>query len=142
MVANVKWSDLYRWSLVEVEFGTPKKDIDDLDFADINNIVRYGINSNNEFSYRHMAIVLSKNIENNNVTVVPLTQAKYGDENNISRIFLKHEQYKYFLYKDTSILIDNITTIEKKVRIKKIVLKRIPSPLRRKIQKAMFNSFK
>lgn len=26
-MASVKWAELYRWSLVEVEFGTPKKAI-------------------------------------------------------------------------------------------------------------------
>jgi len=84
-MASVKWSELFRWSLVEVEFGVPKKDITD----DLN-----------------------------------------------------HIKYKYFLYKDTSILIDHITTIEKKVRVKKIVLKWIPTPIRRQIQKAMLQSFK
>jgi putative lipase involved disintegration of autophagic bodies len=141
-MATVRWADLYRWSLVEVEFGTPKKDIKEQGCVDIQNEYRYGINANNEFSYRHMAIVLSKNLENSSITVLPLTQAKYSDEDNISRVVLKQDQYRYFLYKDTSILIDNITTIEKKVRVKRIVLKWIPLPLRRKIQKAMFNSFK
>ena len=141
-MASVKWADLYRWSLVEVEFGTPKKDIADKDCADINKDYIYGINSNNEFSYRHMAVVLSKNLENSNVTVVPLTEARHGDENNISRVVLDHKKYRYFLYKDTSILVDSIITIEKKVRIKRIVLKWIPLPIRRKIQKAMLQSFK
>ena len=141
-MASVKWAELYRWSLVEVEFGTPKKDIIDKDCVDINRDYIYGINSNNEFSYRHMAIVLSKNLENSTVTVAPLTEAKHGDEDNISRIVLDHKKYKYFLYKDTSILVDNMVTIEKKVRIKRIVLKWIPLPIRRKIQKAMLQSFK
>ena len=142
-MASVKWSELFRWSLVEVEFGVPKKDItDDLDCVDINSNYRFGINSNNEFSYRHMAIVLSKNLENSSITVVPLTEYKHGDNDNKSRVVLNHIKYKYFLYKDTSILIDHITTIEKKVRVKKIVLKWIPTPIRRQIQKAMLQSFK
>ncbi|PIF04544.1 MAG: hypothetical protein CSA86_01805 [Arcobacter sp.] len=141
-MASVRWADLQRWSLVDVEFGTPKKDIEDKDCADVNTLYTYGINSNNEFSYRHMAIVLSKNLKNSNITVVPLTQTKYGDEENISRIVLDSKKYPRFLYKDTSILCDNIITIEKRVRIKKIVQKWIPLPLRRKIQKTMFHSFK
>jgi len=100
LVASVKWSELYRWSLVEVEFGTPKKDVNDKDCADLNRDYVYGINSNNEFSYRHMAIILSKNVKNSTITVVPLTEAKHGDENNISRIVLDHQKYKYFLYKE------------------------------------------
>ena len=141
-MASVKWSELYRWSLVEVEFGTPKKDITDKDCADINRDYVYGINANNEFSYRHMAIVLSKNVKNSTVTVVPLTEAKHGDEDNMSRVVLDHKKYRYFLYKDTTILVDNMITIEKRVRIKRIVLKWIPLPIRRKIQKAMLRSFK
>lgn len=142
-MASVRWAELQRWSLVEIEFGTPKKDImDDFDCVDIAGNYNYGINSNNEFSYRHMAIVLSKNLENSNLTVVPLTEAKYGDKENQSRVVLEHCKYSSFLYKDTSILIDNITTIEKKARIKKIILKWIPLPIRRQIQKAMLHSFK
>jgi len=119
-----------------------KKDVIDKDCANLNSEFVYGINSNNEFSYKHMAIVVSKNIRNSTITVVPLTEAKIEDENKISRIVLKQKDYKYFLYKDTSILIDNIITIEKKTRVKRIVLKWIPKPLRRKIQKAMFETFK
>jgi len=142
-VASVKWADLYRWSLVEVEFGIPKKDIsDELDCVDVQTKHRYGINTNNEFSYKHMAIVLSKNIHNSSVTIVPLTEAKEGDRDNISRVVLEAYKYKYFLYKDTTILIDNITTIEKKARISKIILKWIPAPIRRQIQRAMLRSFK
>jgi len=142
-VASVRWADLYRWSLVEVEFGIPKKDIlDDLDCVDVINTHKYGVNTNNEFSYRHMAIVLSKNIHNSSITVVPLTEAKEGDKDNISRVVLECHKYKYFLYKDTSVLIDNITTIEKKARVTRIILQWVPVPIRRQIQRAMLNSFR
>ena len=141
-MATVKCSELYRWSLVEVEFGTPKKDVFDIECANISRDYPYGINSDNEFSYRHMAIVISKNIKNSTVTVVPLTEAKFEDKDNKSRIVLEQKKYKYFLYKDTSILIDNIMTVEKKKRIKKIKLHWIPKPLRRRIQKAMIETFK
>lgn len=141
-MASVKWAELYRWSLVEVEFGTPKKAIKDKECVNICKDYRYGINSDNEFSYRHMAIVISKNIRNSTVTVVPLTEAKYEDDKNPSRIVLDHNTYSYFLYKNTSILVDNIITIEKKARIKRIKLKWIPKPLRKKIQKVMFRTFK
>ena len=86
-MSGVRWADLYRWSLVEVEFGVPKKDIVDQDCADLNMEYLYGVNSNNEFSYRHMAIVISKNIRNSNITVVPLTEAKIEDKSNPSRVF-------------------------------------------------------
>jgi len=142
-MASVRCADLQRWSLVDVEFGTPKRDIfGDLDCVDLKDKYRHGINSNNEFSYRHMAIVLSKNLENSSLTVVPLTEAKDGDIDNISRVVLEHHKYKLFLHKDTSALVDNITTIEKKTRIKRIILKWVPLPIRRKIQKAMLDSFK
>jgi len=142
-MASVKWSELYRWSLVEVEFGTPKKCVtDDFDCVDIAKNYIHEINTNNEFSYRHMAIVLSKNIRNSTITVVPLTEFKIGDEKNNFRVVLKAREYKNFLYKDTTILVDNIITIEKKIRIKKIVLSWLPVPIRRKIQKAMISNFK
>jgi len=95
----------------------------------------------NEFSYRHMGIVISKNITNSSITIVPLTATKQGDSQNPSRVVLLNKDYS-FINKDTTILIDNIVTIEKKKRVIDIKLKWIPTPLRRKIQKAMFNSFK
>jgi len=143
-MASVKWTDLYRWSLVWVEYGTPKKDIhatDDIECVDCHSKYRHGVNHDNEFSYCHMGIVISKNITNSSITVVPLTETKTGDETNPSRIVLDKNEYT-FINKNTTILIDNIITIEKKKRIIDIKLKWIPAPLRRKIQKAMLHSFK
>ena len=143
-MASVRWADLHRWSLVWVEYGTPKKDIlaiDDLDCVDCSSKYKHGVNHDNEFSYLHMGIVISKNITNSSITILPLTETKIGDLENISRVVLLKKDYS-FINKDTTILIDNITTIEKKKRVIKIELKWIPAPLRRKIQKAMFNSFK
>lgn len=140
---SVKWSELYRWSVVEVEFGTPKKYVEaPIDCVDLMGKYPYGINTDNEFSMCHMAIVISKNLANSSIIVVPLTETKHGDAENPSRVVLEHQKYKYFLYKDTTILIDNIVTIEKKVRIKKIVLQWVPEPIRRKIKKVMYESFK
>ncbi|MFZ2968373.1 MAG: type II toxin-antitoxin system PemK/MazF family toxin [Sulfuricurvum sp.] len=140
---SVKWSELYRRSVVEVEFGTPKKYVEaPIDCVDLMGKYPYGINTDNEFSMRHMAIVISKNLANSAIIVVPLTETKHGDAENLSRVVLEHQKYKYFLYKDTTILIDNIVTIEKKVRIKKIVLQWVPEPVRRKIKKVMYESFK
>ena len=142
-MASVRWADLFRWSLVDVEFGDPQKDIyQGLDCVNIERDFTDGINADNEFSHRHMAIILSKNLENNTLTVVPLTAAKPGDEKQISKIVLEGHKYRLFLNKDTSILIDNIVTIDKKARIQKIRLKWIPRPIRKQIQKAMFESFK
>lgn len=143
-MASVRWADLYRWSLVWVEFGTPKKDIhatDDIECVNCNSKYKHGVNHDNEFSYCHMGIVISKNITNSSITVVPLTETKLGDETNQSRIVLDKNEYS-FINKNTTILIDNIITIEKKKRIIDIKLKWIPAPLRRKIQKAMLHSFK
>jgi len=142
-MASVKWANLYRWSLVWIEYGTPKKDIhkiDDIECVDCNSKYRHGVNHDNEFSYKHMGIVISKNIKNSSVTVLPLTETKYEDYNNPSRVILKNEDYT-FINKNTTILIDNIMTIEKKKRIIDIKLKWIPMPLRRKILKSMFISF-
>ncbi|MCT7592396.1 type II toxin-antitoxin system PemK/MazF family toxin [Aliarcobacter butzleri] len=143
-MSSVRWADLHRWSLVWVEYGTPKKDIlaiDNLDCVDCNSKYKHGVNHDNEFSYLHMGIVISKNITNSSITILPLTETKIGDLENISRVVLLKNDYG-FINKDTTILIDNITTIEKKKRVVGIKLKWIPSPLRRKIQRAMLSSFK
>jgi mRNA-degrading endonuclease toxin of MazEF toxin-antitoxin module len=142
-MASVRWADLYRWSLVWIEYGTPKKDIhatDDIECVNCNSKYRHGVNHDNEFSYKHMGIIISKNIKNSSVTVVPLTETKPGDENNPSRVILKKND-NFFINKDTTILVDNIITIEKQKRIVDIKLKWIPTPIRRKILKSMFISF-
>ncbi|MDY0193457.1 MAG: type II toxin-antitoxin system PemK/MazF family toxin [Aliarcobacter butzleri] len=142
--SSIKWINLNRWSLVSIEFGTPKKGIlntDDIECVNCNSKYKHGVNHDNEFSYNHMGIVLSKNIANSTIVVAPLTETKPGDENNPSRIILKKDDYN-FIYKNTTILIDNLITIEKKKRIIDIKLKWIPLPLRRKILKCMFVSFK
>lgn len=124
-MASVRWADLHRWSLVWVEYGTPKKDIlaiDDLDCVDCSSKYKHGVNHDNEFSYLHMGIVISKNITNSSITILPLTETKIGDLENISRVVLLKKDYS-FINKDT--------TIEKKKRVIKIELKWIPAPSRR-----------
>ena len=56
-MSSVRWADLHRWSLVWVEYGTPKKDIhttDDIECVDCNSKYRHGVNHDNEFSYCHL----------------------------------------------------------------------------------------
>ena len=142
-MASVKWSELFRWSLVEVEFGTQKKYIEcDLGCVDVRNRYYHGINADNEFSSRHMAIVISKHIRNNTVTVLPLTEASQDDKRNTNVLILEQKDYRYFLHKDTKVLTDHPLTIDKKARIKKIKMQYIPLPLRRKIVRKLYENFK
>jgi hypothetical protein len=142
-MGRVKWAELHRWSLVEVEFGTPKRFVsEDIDCEEAILSYPYGINMDNEFSYRHMAIVLSKNIKSSQIIVIPLTEAKPGDENNPHKVFLQHHRHKIMnLYKDTTILADHPITIDKKARIKRIILNYIPKHIRSQIIEAMKKSF-
>lgn len=99
-MASVKWAHLNRWSVVYVEFGTPRKYIEcDKTCVDIQNKYTRGINTDNEFSFRHMAIVLSKNIQNSTITVVPLTEASQSDMDDEFILTLKYEENRLFLTK-------------------------------------------
>jgi hypothetical protein len=45
-MATIKWANLYRWSLVWVEYGTPKKDIrtlDDIECVNCNSKYIHGV---------------------------------------------------------------------------------------------------
>ena len=137
-MASIKWSDLHKYSLVWVEFGNNKSDADCDDERSLDN----GLNLGSEFCYRHMAIVVSNNIKSNEVTVIPLTSYRYGDENYPSNVVIDTDKYGYILRNKTTIKTHHIRSIDKKKRIKKIVLKWIPTPLKRKIRRAMLYLFK
>ena len=137
-MASVKWADLHKYSLVWVEFGNNKNDLDCKDDTTFNN----GLNIGCEFCYRHMAIVVSNNIKSSEVTVIPLTSYKVGDENYLSNVIIDIDKYGYMLKNKTTIKTNHIRSIDKKKRIKKIVLKWISTPLKRKIRQAMLNNFK
>ena len=137
-MASVKWAELHKYSLVWVEFGNNKNDLD----CDNDSSYDNGLNIGCEFCYRHMAIVVSNNIKSNEVTVVPLTSYKIGDEKYPSNVVIDIDKYGYMLRNKTTIKTNHIRSIDKKKRIKKIALKWISTPLKRKIRQAMLNNFK
>ena len=77
---SIRWAELHKYSLVWVEFGNNKND---LDFDD-NSTYTYGLNMGHEFCYRHMAIVVSNNIKADVIAVVPLTSYRNNDEKYIT----------------------------------------------------------
>ena len=131
-MAGIRWADFHKWSLVWVKFGNSKqKDSEP----------RYGLNLGTEFSYRHMAVVVSYKLGDSHAIVVPLTTYNQGDEYYKTNIIIKRAKYPYLVSNDSTILVDKIRHIDKKLRIKKIEKSFIPHPLKREIQKAMIFLF-
>ncbi len=136
---SVKWSELYRWSMVEVEFGFPKDYViekDDPSCIDILHKYIWGINMTYEFSFRHRAIVVSRSYKGSKITVVPITEwnpSKNYNLENKGHIFVKQKDYPYLFTKDSIILIDEIQTINKKSRVKRIIKSFIPDKLKKEI---------
>ena len=137
-MASVRWADLYKYSLVLVEFGNNK---DDLDCSD-NDTYTYGLNLGCEFCYLHMAIIVSNNYKSNEIAVVPLTTYKNGDENYPVNVIINTDKYGFMINHKTTIKVNHIRSIDKKKRVKKIIKKWIPNQLKRKIRKAMLHNFK
>ena len=130
----VKWSELQRYSLVEVELGFPKNLIENKECVDLyENEYYYGINVGGEFSYRHRAIVVSKSVKGSKIGVLPITEwnpmKNYTQEQFNTNLFVKQNDYKSYFTKDSIILIDEIKTIDKKMRVKKIIRRKIPFSL-------------
>jgi len=146
---SVKWSELYRWSMVEVEFGFSKDYIidivkDDPTCIDIQNRYVWGINLNYEFSFRHRAIVVSKSYKGSKISVVPITEwnpSKSYDLQDESKIFVKQSEYPYLFTKDSIILINEIQTISKKSRVRKIIKSFIPDRLKTEIAEKIKNFY-
>ena len=133
----VKWMDLHKYSLVWVEFGNTKSNLD----CDDESTYRYGVNTGSEFCHRHMAIVVSNNIRADEVAVIPLTTYRYGDENYPSNIIIDTDSYAFMVRNKTSIKTSHIRSIDKKRRIKEIVKPYISKTLKLKIEEAMRNNF-
>jgi len=130
----VKWSELQRYSLVEVELGFPKNLIEKKECVDLyENEYYHGINIGGEFSYRHRAIVISKSVKGSKVGILPITEwnpmKNYTVEQFNTNLFIKRDNYKSYFVKDSIILIDEIKTIDKKIRVKKIIHRKIPLSL-------------
>jgi len=134
-MGSIKWSNLNHYSLVLVEFGNHQNS---LDFDDEHSY-KNGLNLGCEFCYKHMAIVVSKEIIADEIIVIPLTTYKYGDENYPSNIVIDSNLYGYMVQDKTTIKINHIRSIDKKKRVKKIIKSFISKTLQLKIEEKMKN---
>jgi mRNA-degrading endonuclease toxin of MazEF toxin-antitoxin module len=101
----------------------------------------YGLNLGHEFSFRHMAIVVSNDIKASVMAVVPLTSYRDGDENYATNVVIDPMQYGYMVQNKTTIKIGHIRNIDKKKRIKKIIKPFVSKTLKIKIKEAIKRSF-
>jgi mRNA-degrading endonuclease toxin of MazEF toxin-antitoxin module len=136
-MASIRWIELHKYSLVWVEFGNNKNDINTLD----NSTYTYGLNIGHEFCYRHMAIVVSNNIKADIISVVPLTTYKYGDEKYPTNVVIDTDKYSHMIENKTTIKISHIRNIDKKKRIRKIIKPFISKTLQYRINEAIKRSF-
>ena len=136
-MGSVRWSDLHKYSLVWVEFGNNKNDLDCDDELSYQN----GLNLGHEFCYRHMAIVVSNNIKDTIISVVPLTSYKQNDELYPTNIVIDTNQYGYMIQNKTTIKVSHIKNIDKKKRVKKIIKPFISKTLKLKIEEAVKKHF-
>ena len=132
-MSSIKWSTLHKYSLVLVEFGNQKNNLN----LDDNSTYMYGLNLGNEFCYTHMAIVISSEILSNEIVVIPLTTYKLGDENYSSNIIIDTNKYGFMVNHKTTIKTNHIRSIDKKRRIKKIIKPYISKTLKIKISETI-----
>lgn len=134
---SIRWADLNKYSLVWVEFGNNKTDID------FNNekSFRYGLNLGHEFCYRHMAIVVSNDYKADVIAVVTLTTYRHNDEKYPTNIVIDTKKYGYIVSNKTTIKISHIRNIDKKKRVKKIEKSYVSKTLQYKINEAIRKSF-
>jgi hypothetical protein len=134
----VRWADFNSWSLVDVEFGSPK--------GKENDETAYGVNLGGEFSYRHMALVVwasKNNLAHNQrkAIVVPVTTYKNGDENYVGNVVVDHGAYGNLFEWKSTIKVEFIRHIDAGLRVKKIRRGIVAKPLKRRIQRAMLYLF-
>jgi len=134
---SIRWIELHKYSLVAVEFGNNKSDLD----CYKDSTYTYGLNIGHEFCYRHMAIVLSNDIFAQEIVVVPLTSYKLGDEKYPTNVIIDTDAYSYMVQNKTTIKTNHIRSIDKKKRIKKIIRPFISKTLQLKINEAMRHNF-
>lgn len=134
---SIRWADLHKYSLVWVEFGSPKNDIDCYD----DSTYAHGLNMGHEFCFRHMAIVVSNNIKADVIAVVPLTSYRDGDENYITNIVIDVDKYGHMVQNKTTIKIGHIRNIDKKRRVKKIIKPFVSKTLQMMINESIRKSF-
>lgn len=116
-MSSIRWIELNKYSLVWVEFGNQKKDLN----CDDEKTHQHGLNMGNEFCYRHMAIVVSNYVKDDVIAVVPLTTYKEDDELYPTNIVIDVDKYGHLVKNKTTIKVSHIRNIDKKKRIKQII---------------------
>ncbi len=129
----IRWANLHKYSLVWVEFGNNKSD---LDCKDVDSYT-FGLNMGHEFCYRHMAIVVSNDVHANEIAVVPLTTYKNGDENYTTNIIIDVDRYGDMVHNKTTIKVQHIRSIDKKKRVRKIIKTFVSKTLQLQINEAI-----
>ena len=101
----------------------------------------HGLNLLHEFSYYHMAFLVSNKF-NDTVAVVPLTEYKHDDEKYTNlNIVLDVKDFGLSLMKKSTIKLDQLRFIDK-TRIVKVERKLISKTLKNLIEKKIQNIFK
>ena len=101
----------------------------------------HGLNLLHEFSYYHMAFLVSNKF-NDTVAVVPLTEYKHDDEKYTNlNIVLDVNDFKLTLMKKSTIKLDQLRFIDK-TRIVQVERKLISKTLKNLLEKKIQNIFK
>ncbi len=133
----IRWADLNKYSLLWVEFGNKKEDLD----CEDTRTYTHGLNMGHEFCYRHMAIVVSNDVKADIIAVVPLTTYREGDENYRTNVVIDIDRYGHIVENKTTIKVSHIRNIDKKRRVKDVIKPFISKTLQMKINEAIKKSF-
>ena len=143
---KIKYSDIETGSLVWVNFGETKhiflQEMERQLKKNCFNIqdCPHGLNLLHEFSYYHMAFLVSNKF-NDTVAVVPLTEYKHDDEkyDNLN-IILDIKDFALTLMKKSTIKLDQLRFIDK-TRIVKVERKLISKTLKNLLEKKIHSLF-
>ena len=141
---RIKLTDIDTGSLVWVEFGETKhlflekmkKDYKEncFELSDC----PHGLNLLHEFSYYHMAFLVSNKF-NDTVAVVPLTEYKHNDEEfSKVNIVLEIKDFGLSLMKKSTVKLDQLRFIDKS-RIVKVERKFISKTLKHLMEKKLYS---
>jgi uncharacterized protein YifN (PemK superfamily) len=145
---KIKLHDIEVGSLIWVEFGETKHlFLESMRRQTKENCFEiedcpHGLNLMHEFSYKHMAILISNKF-NDTVAVVPITEKKDNDEKflDYNIILTKGNNFSLPLMKDSTIKIDQLRFIDK-TRVISVEKKYISKTLLHLINKKVQHIFK
>jgi mRNA-degrading endonuclease toxin of MazEF toxin-antitoxin module len=143
---KIKYSDIETGSLVWVNFGETKhlflQEMERQLKENCFNIqdCPHGLNLLHEFSYYHMAFLVSNKF-NDTVAVVPLTEYKHDDEKYTNlNVILDIKDFGLTLMKKSTIKLDQLRFIDK-TRIVKVEKKLISKTLKNLLEKKIYSLF-